>query len=58
MNEKWERYYKITSVRKVHPILEQALEYVDSPGLAYDMGEGAGFEVKVSFRTKLDSSRR
>jgi trans-aconitate methyltransferase len=46
MNKKWERYYKITSGRKVHPILEQALEYLDSAGVAYDMGAGAGVEVK------------
>jgi trans-aconitate methyltransferase len=46
MNKKWQRYYKVTSARKVHPILELALEYVDSPGVAYDMGAGAGVEVK------------
>jgi len=46
MKKKWHRYYKITSGLKVHPILELALEFVDSPGVAYDMGAGAGIEVK------------
>ena len=50
MNKKWERYYKITSGRKVNSILEQALEYIDSPGVAYDMGAGAGVEVKHLLR--------
>ncbi|MGE3607973.1 MAG: class I SAM-dependent methyltransferase [Bacteriovoracaceae bacterium] len=45
MSKSWSKYYEITSNRNVHPILQLGLDFIKTPGTAYDMGAGSGVDT-------------